>query len=170
MPARVPGGCTRAGAPSSSDPEPAMIVGIGTDLVGVARIAGVFTRHGEHFLSRVYTKAERDYCLAVRKPEERLAARWAAKEACMKALGTGWAKGVGFGDIALIADTQGVPRLVLAGEARRVAIRLGASRWHCSVSHSDGFAVAMVILEAVTQPAAGTEATDIDHDPGTDTQ
>jgi holo-[acyl-carrier protein] synthase len=72
----------------------------------------------------------------------------------MKALGTGWAKGVSFGDIALLPDAQGVPRLVLEGEARQVADRLGAVRWHCSVSHSDGFAIAMVILEGSGAPAA----------------
>jgi holo-[acyl-carrier protein] synthase len=144
-----------------------MIVGLGTDLVGVSRIAGVFTRHGEHFLTRVYTSAERDYCLAARQPEERLAARWAAKEACMKALGTGWAKGVGFLDIALLADDQGVPRLVLSGEARRVAMHLGAARWHCSVSHSDGFAVATVILEAIAPNDRRIDPPRTDGDHGT---
>jgi len=130
-----------------------MIIGLGTDLVGVARIAGVYARHGEHFLARTYSAGERTYCLAARDPAERLAARWAAKEACMKALGTGWAKGVGFTDISLLADAAGVPRLALAGGALRVAERLGARRWHCSVSHSDGFAMAVVVLEA--GPAEG---------------
>lgn len=132
-----------------------MIVGLGTDLVGVARIAGVYARHGEHFLSRTYSAGERTYCLAARDPAERLAARWAAKEACMKALGTGWAKGVGFTDISLLADAAGVPRLDLAGGALRVAERLGASHWHCSVSHSDGFAIAVVVLEAGAEQGPG---------------
>jgi holo-[acyl-carrier protein] synthase len=132
-----------------------MIVGLGTDLVGVARIAGVYTRHGEHFLARTYSAGERAYCLAARDPAERLAARWAAKEACMKALGTGWAKGVTFTDISLLADAAGVPRLQLAGEAERVAQRLGARHWHCSVSHSDGFAIAVVVLEADAIPGLG---------------
>lgn len=72
----------------------------------------------------------------------------------MKALGTGWAKGVTFGDIELLADALGAPRLSLAGEARRVASALGAGRWHCSVSHSDGFAIATVILESGPDPGA----------------
>ncbi len=135
-----------------------MIIGLGTDLVGVARIAGVYARHGEHFLARTYSAAERAYCLAARDPAERLAARWAAKEACMKALGTGWAKGVGFTDISLLADAGGVPRLQLAGEAALVAQRLGAGRWHCSVSHSDGFAIAVVVLEAGPPPGLGGAA------------
>jgi holo-[acyl-carrier protein] synthase len=135
-----------------------MIIGLGTDLVGVARIAGVYARHGEHFLARTYSAAERAYCLAARDPAERLAARWAAKEACMKALGTGWAQGVGFTDISLLADAGGVPRLQLAGGALARAQLLGAGRWHCSVSHSDGVAIAVVVLEAAAAPGLGSGA------------
>ncbi len=135
-----------------------MIIGLGTDLVGIARIAGVYARHGGHFLARTYSDAECAYCLAARDPAERLAARWAAKEACMKALGTGWAKGVTFTDISLLADSAGVPRLTLAGGALLVAQRLGAARWHCSVSHSDGFAIAVVVLEDAPAPGLGSTA------------
>ncbi len=96
----------------------------------------------------MYTAAERRYCLAATDPAERLAARWAAKEACMKALGTGWARGVAFTQIELVATAPGTaPTLVLSGEAAAVAQRLGADRCHCSVSHADGMAVATVILE-----------------------
>ena len=126
-----------------------MIVGLGTDLIGVARIAAVHRRQGDRFLDRVYTDAERRYCLAARDPSERLAARWAAKEACMKALGTGWARGVAFRQIALVADVEGTaPTLRLDGEALAVARGLGAARWHCSVSHADGMAIAVVVLES----------------------
>lgn len=124
-----------------------MIVGLGTDLVGIARITGVLARHGERFLARVYTAEEIAYCTAARDPGERLAARWAAKEAAMKALGTGWAKGVGFRDIALLPAEAGAPALVLSGGAATRAATLGARRWLCSVSHSDGFAIAVVVLE-----------------------
>ncbi|MBA3686166.1 MAG: holo-ACP synthase [Planctomycetes bacterium] len=125
-----------------------MIVGLGTDLVAVARIAAAHLRHGQRFLDKVYDCAEVDYCLAAREPGERLAARWAAKEACMKALGTGWARGVSFAQIALLPDPDGgAPRLRLTGAALTRAHALGADRWWCSVSHSDGFAVATVILE-----------------------
>lgn len=126
-----------------------MIVGLGTDLIGLARIADVWRRQGQRFLDRVYTADEQRYALELKDPAERLASRWAAKEACMKALGTGWAKGVTFAQIALLPGAErGAPRLTLAGEALAVAQRLGATRWHCSVSHSDGMAIAVVILEA----------------------
>ena len=73
-----------------------MIRGLGTDLVGIARIRGVWQRHGATFLDRTYTPAEQAYALEAADPAERLAARWAVKEAAMKALGTGWAQGVRF--------------------------------------------------------------------------
>lgn len=125
-----------------------MILGLGTDLIGIARIAAVQARQGRRFLDRVYTAAELEYCLAAREPAERLAARWAAKEATMKALGTGWAKGVTFTQIELLPGLdRGAPRLLLAGAARARADELGAVRWLCSVSHSDGFAIATVLIE-----------------------
>ncbi len=125
-----------------------VILGLGTDLVGIARIRGVLERHGQAFLDRTYTPAEQAYAREARDPAERLAARWAVKEAAMKALGTGWAQGVRLTDIALLpATADGPPRLVLTGVAAQVAARLGATRHHASVSHSDGLAVATVILE-----------------------
>lgn len=126
-----------------------MIVGLGTDIISLKRIADVHQRQGQRFLDRVYTPEEQRYVLDLKDPSERLASRWAAKEACMKALGTGWAKGVTFTQIALLpGDDRGAPRLVLTGEALAAAKRLQAERWHCSVSHSDGLAIATVILEA----------------------
>jgi holo-[acyl-carrier protein] synthase len=126
-----------------------MIVGLGTDLISLRRIADVYKRQEHRFLDRVYTPEEQNYALEMHDPSERLASRWAAKEACMKALGTGWAKGVTFTQIALLpGDDRGAPRLILTGEALAVADRLRAVRWHCSVSHSDGFAIATVILES----------------------
>lgn len=127
----------------------AVIVGIGTDLISLRRIADVYQRQGQRFLDRVYTPDEQRYALELRDSSERLASRWAAKEACMKALGTGWAKGVSFTQIALLPGTdRGAPQLVLTDEALVVATRLGATRFHCSVSHSDGIAIATVILES----------------------
>lgn len=123
-----------------------MIVGIGTDLAGCARIRAVYERQGQRFLDRVYTADEQAYCLATKDPSERLAARWAAKEAVMKALGTGWTNGIAFSQIEVVSGT-GAPRLALTGEAAAVATRIGATRWHLSLSHSDGMAIAMVIAE-----------------------
>ncbi len=126
-----------------------MIVGLGIDLISLRRIADVYKRQEHRFLDRVYTTEEQKYALEMIDPSERLASRWAAKEACMKALGTGWAKGVTFSQIALLpGEDRGAPRLILTGEALAVAVRLQATRWHCSVSHSDGFAIATVILES----------------------
>ena len=130
-----------------------MIVGIGVDLIGVGRIRAVHERQGQRFLDRIYTAAEQAYCLAHRDPSERLAARWAAKEACMKALGTGWARGVTFLDIGVITLPGGGPGLDLHGGARTHAERLGLVRAHLTMSHSDGMAVALVVLEASSQPA-----------------
>jgi holo-[acyl-carrier protein] synthase len=126
-----------------------MIVGMGIDLISVARIRRAHERLGKRFLERVFTAGEIAYCLEARDPSERLAARWAAKEACMKALGTGWAKGVQFNHIALLTgDDRGAPKLELTAEALSLSKRLNVARSHCSVSHSDGFAVATVVLES----------------------
>jgi len=124
-----------------------VILGLGSDIVSVARIAAVFQRHRDRFLRRVFSAEERDYCLAARDPSERLAARWAAKEACMKALGTGWAAGVTFTQISVSHEASGAPQLALVGSARERAQALGAEHWHCSLSHADGMALAVVLLE-----------------------
>jgi len=126
-----------------------MIVGLGTDLVGVERIRGIYQRQGQRFLDKVYTGDEQSYCLSARDPAERLAARWAAKEAVMKALGTGWAKGVDFTHISVIS-TDGPPRLSLSHRAAEIASARLVERWHLSLSHSDGMAIAMVIAESAS--------------------
>jgi holo-[acyl-carrier protein] synthase len=125
-----------------------VIVGLGTDLVGVARIRALWQRHGRRFAERWFTPDEAAYALAHADPAERLAARWAAKEAAAKALGTGFADGVLPQDIALLPGPGGAPRLTLAGGALARATALGATRWHVSVSHADGFALAVVVIEA----------------------
>ncbi|MBA2481287.1 MAG: holo-ACP synthase [Planctomycetes bacterium] len=125
-----------------------MIVGLGLDLIGVERIRGVHARQGRRFLDRVYTADEQRYCLGFRDPAERLAARWAAKEACMKALGTGWAQGVSFTDIAVTTDGSGAPGLLLTGGAGQRAESLGVVRQLLTLSHSDGIAAAVVVLES----------------------
>lgn len=124
-----------------------MIVGLGVDLAGIARVRSVWQRHGHRFAERILHAGERAYCLHAADPAERLAGRWAVKEAALKALGTGMQAGVSFTDIGLLPDGGGRPRLVLVGGALAAAGRLGARRWQASLSHSDGFAVAVVILE-----------------------
>lgn len=125
-----------------------MIIGLGSDLIGIERVRRVHQRHGERFLERVYTPEERAYCLAAEDPAERLAARWAAKEATMKALGTGWSAGVHFRHIGVIRADSGAPSLVLTAGALAIARDKGLARSHLSLSHADGMALAMVVLEA----------------------
>lgn len=125
----------------------AVILGLGTDLVGVDRVRAVLARHGERFLERIYSAEERSYCLAAADPGERLAARWAAKEAAMKALGTGWSGGVHFRHVAVLRADSGAPTLELSAGALAIAREKGVTATHLSLSHADGFAMATVILE-----------------------
>lgn len=124
-----------------------MIIGLGTDLIAVDRIARVYCRHPRRFLERTYHPLEQQYCLQAKEPAERLAARWATKEATMKALGTGWQAGIQFVDIALFNQANGAPRLQLFNQAKKLAEQLRINTWHCSISHADGFAMATVIAE-----------------------
>lgn len=111
----------------------------GVDLVPVRRIAHLRARHPERFTARCFTREERAYCLAQtdRRIDEHLAVRFAAKEAVLKALGVGWAGGVAWTDVAVRRDA-GPPRLVLTGEAARIAERQGVRAWLLSLSHSGG--------------------------------
>lgn len=124
-----------------------MIVGLGIDLVEVARFADALGRHGDRFVDRVFTEAERAACGARADRVLALAARFAAKEACLKALGTGWAEGLGFRDVEVVRDGDGPPRLVLHGAAARRAEVLGVMRSHVSLTHQPGTAAAVVVLE-----------------------
>ena len=125
-----------------------MIVGHGIDIMSTRRIAGAIDRFGERFLHRVYTegergRAERRGVLAV----QTYTAYWAAKEAAMKALGTGNRKGVRFIDIEVDHEDSGKPVLHLSGEARLFAERLGVNNVVVSMSHLDDLAAASVIFE-----------------------
>ena len=122
-----------------------MIIGIGTDIVELARLKAAITRNGEAFLQRVYTAAE----LAEAKGRlEYLGGRWAAKEAAAKALGCGIGGGCSFTDIEVTGDPAGAPTIVCkAPAAARLAERCGSLRWHVSISHERAYAVATVIIE-----------------------
>lgn len=124
-----------------------MIVGLGVDMEEVSRLREVIGRHGRTFLDRVFTSSEVAYCERHRDPAERYAARFAAKEAMMKALGTGWSKGVRWRDIEVTRKPGGRPTIVLHGVAREHADRMGARHINVSLSHSGNFALAEVILE-----------------------
>jgi holo-[acyl-carrier protein] synthase len=124
-----------------------LIVGLGVDLIEIARIRESLARR-ERFIRRVYTSAEEAYCARHRDPAPHYAARFAAKEALMKAIGTGWSRGVRWRDIEVERERGSAPKLVLHGEARRIAGALGAARIHLTLSHSADSAIAVVILES----------------------
>lgn len=124
-----------------------MILSIGTDIVEVYRIAETMTRT-PRFIERVYTPYERDYCDAKgAAAAQSYAGRFAAKEAFLKALQTGWRGKITWHDIEIVSDDQGVPSFNVRGEARRLLEDRGANRVHLSISHTTEHAVAHVIFE-----------------------
>ena len=124
-----------------------MIVGMGVDIAEVERIQGAIERHGEVFLRRVYTTREREYCERFKNKYERYAGRFAAKEAAMKALGTGWSRGVRWVDIEILRRQGSRPMLELKGEARKITDRLGVKNIAISITHTSKQAMAQVIFE-----------------------
>lgn len=126
-------------------PEPRTILAHGIDLVEVARVRDLLARHGERFLSRVFTPAEQAHGKGSRRYPEHLAARFAAKEATMKALGCGLANGVAWTDIEVLRLDDGRPMLHLHNAAAALAASQGTTAWHISLSHTDTHAIASVI-------------------------
>lgn len=124
-----------------------MIIGMGVDIAEVERIKAAIERHGEVFLRRIYTERERAYCEQFRNKYERYAGRFAAKEAGMKGLGTGWRRGVKWVDFEVTRETGGRPTLALAGEAAKIAEQLGVKRVALSITHTAEQALAQVIFE-----------------------
>ncbi len=125
-----------------------MIVGLGLDIAEIDRIEAAINRHGAPFLERLFTPAEVSYCERHKNRFERYAARFAAKEAAMKALGTGWSRGVRWRDIEVIREPSGKPTLQLAGVARQIANGLGVKNISLSITHSGNLALAHVIFES----------------------
>jgi holo-[acyl-carrier protein] synthase len=125
-----------------------VIVGLGLDIAEVDRIGEAITRHGAAILERLYTPAEVAYCERHKNKFERYAARFAAKEAAMKALGTGWTRGVRWRDIEVMNLPEGKPMLRLEGVARRIADGLGVRNISLSITHSGNLALAEVIFES----------------------
>ena len=124
-----------------------MIVGMGIDIAEVDRVKAAIERHGEKFLKRVYTEREREYCERFKNKYERYAGRFAAKEAAMKALGTGWRRGVRWVDLEVVRETSGRPTLTMAGEAGKIAEQLGVKHIALSITHTAAQALAQVIFE-----------------------
>jgi holo-[acyl-carrier protein] synthase len=125
-----------------------MIVGTGIDVVEVPRVAAAIERFGRRFLERIYTEGEIRYCEAKANRVERYAARFAAKEAAMKALGTGWNRGVRWRDIEVRRQPGGRPTLIFNGKAAEFAAGLGTKNTALSLTHTASEAIAQVILEA----------------------
>jgi holo-[acyl-carrier protein] synthase len=125
-----------------------MIVGTGIDITEVPRVAESIARFGQRFLSRVFTDEERRYCDSKANRVERYAARFAAKEAAMKALGTGWSRGVRWRDIEVFRQPGSRPTIRFHGKAAEFAARLGATNVALSLSHTTDQAIASVILES----------------------
>ena len=121
------------------------IIGIGIDIEEIARVEDLATRYGERFVSRIFTDGEARYCLRRRAPAQHLAARFSAKEAAMKALGTGRARGVLWRDVEVVRE-GGPPQLRLHGGARRRFESLGATRTLLTMTHSRQLAIAQVVL------------------------
>ena len=124
-----------------------MIVGLGLDITEVDRIQAAIHRHGRAFLERIFTPSEIAYCEKHRNQAERFAGRFAAKEAAMKALGTGWARGVRWVDIEVVREPSGKPTLKLAGATREIADRLGVTNIALTITHSRNTALAQVVFE-----------------------
>src|SRR5688500_16185308 len=121
-----------------------MIIAIGIDIIEIARVEEVFSRQGERFRKRVFTEAEIDYCEHRASRMSSYAARLAAKEAAMKALGTGWSDGVRWRDIEVVRGETGAPALHLHGRALERLGKIGARRAHLSLTHSEEIAMAEV--------------------------
>ncbi|MEW5806985.1 MAG: holo-ACP synthase [Acidobacteriota bacterium] len=124
-----------------------MILGTGIDIVQVARIEEAIRNQGESFLKRVFTEEEMRYCNSLCDHLPSIAARFAAKEAAMKALATGWSGGVSWKDIGVVSVPPAAPYIVLTGEAEKIFQKLGGRKVHCSLSHHKDYAAAIVIIE-----------------------
>ena len=122
------------------------ILGHGIDIVETARIRRMVEEHGQRFLDRCFTPDEQAYC--AKNPKryyEHLAGRFAAKEAVLKVLGTGWRGGIAWTDIEILREPSGQPKITLTGECHRIANEIGIKTWHVSISHIETHATASAI-------------------------
>jgi holo-[acyl-carrier protein] synthase len=128
------------------------IVGIGTNVVECLRIARMIERHGELFLNRAYTSREIRYCQSRKQATQHFAARWAAKEAVLKALGSGWIRGINWSDIEIRNDSGGKTTAAFRGGAKQLIERLHVTQLLVSMSycrtHATAYAMAIDEREA----------------------
>jgi holo-[acyl-carrier protein] synthase len=124
------------------------IFGIGTDIVECLRIAQMIERHGELFIGRVYTQQEIQYCQSRKQATQHFAGRWAAKEAVLKALGTGWRRGISWRDVEIRNERSGSPVVTLYGGARDYMEQAGITQVMISISHCRSHATAYALAIA----------------------
>jgi holo-[acyl-carrier protein] synthase len=124
-----------------------MVLGLGTDLIEIERVQASMDRFGERFLDRVFTAGEIAYCMRKKQPAESFAARFAAKEAGAKALGTGISRGVSWKEIEVTREIGKRPMLHFSGRAGELAKRMGVRRVQLSLSHSRKLAMAVALVE-----------------------
>jgi holo-[acyl-carrier protein] synthase len=121
------------------------IIAHGIDLVDFPRIEEMINRHGERFLNRVFTAAERAYAAANKNGTEKLVGRFAAKEAVLKLMGTGWRGKIAWTDIEVINNSAGQPEVTLTGEVEKIADKLGIKHISISITHTANFAIASAV-------------------------
>jgi holo-[acyl-carrier protein] synthase len=121
------------------------ILGIGTDVTECLRIARMIERHGDLFINRVYTPLEIHYCQNRKQATQHFTGRWAAKEAILKALGTGWRRGIGWCDIEIHNEPGGKPVVAVRGGVQEVVEQLGVAEIQVSISHCRTHATAIAI-------------------------
>jgi holo-[acyl-carrier protein] synthase len=133
------------------------ILGIGTDITECLRIAQMIERHGELFITRVYTPQEIQYCQSRKQATQHFAGRWAAKEAVLKAVGTGWRRGISWRDVEIRNQLGGKPVVALFGGVREVADELGIGQILISISHCRSHATAYALaLERTDEEESAT--------------
>ncbi len=123
------------------------VVAVGIDLARIDRLEAAHGRRGERLLARLFTDGERAYCEARRERFSSYAGRFAVKEAVMKVLGTGWARGVRWRDIEVVRERGSAPRCVLHGAAARIAAAKGIASIHVAITHDGGMAAAVAVAE-----------------------
>ena len=142
---------SKSAGSSTHSPRAWFVRGIGTDIIECERIVKMIEKHGDVFLHRVYTSEEIEYCSARKAAEQHYAGRWAAKEAVLKALGTGWAHGIQWTDVEVINQPGGKPLIALAGRALEISGELGIDEMMISISHCKHYATAYATAVSLAQ-------------------
>ena len=124
------------------------IIAHGIDLVDFPRIEAMLSRHGDRFLKRIFTQREQDYASSNKNQIEKLAGRFAAKEAILKLVGTGWRGKIAWTDIEVINNEMGCPKVFLSGEVKSIADKLGIDDVSISITHTAQFAIASAVAVA----------------------